>query len=77
MNPDKFDLPATWSRRNLLKGGGLLLAVVGGAPALAACGNVKGDDTAGGDDGELAIRTVQDIVSLDRRTWRPRRTTPS
>lgn len=66
MNPDEFDLPPTWSRRGFLKGGGLLLAAIGGAPALAACGNVKGDDSSsGGDDGVLAIRTVQDIVSLD------------
>ncbi|MBO0829051.1 MAG: hypothetical protein J2P24_14855, partial [Streptosporangiales bacterium] len=64
MNPEKFDLPATWSRRGFLKGGGLLLAAVGGAPVLAACGNVKGDDSTS-DNGVLAIRTVQDIVSLD------------
>lgn len=69
MNPDKLDLPAGWSRRGFLKGGGLLLAALGGAPVLSACGGAVSDEEAGagggGGDGELAIRTVQDIRNLD------------
>ena len=64
INPDHSDLPTNFSRRGFLASGGLLLAALGGTPMLSACSGVKGDEPAA-DDGVLAIRTVQDIKSLD------------
>ncbi|MGH3748144.1 MAG: ABC transporter substrate-binding protein, partial [Micromonosporaceae bacterium] len=61
---DTLALGTNWSRRDLLKGGGMLLAAIGGGPVLAACSGARSVGQ-GKDDGSLAIRTVQDIENLD------------
>ncbi|MGH3095922.1 MAG: ABC transporter substrate-binding protein [Streptosporangiales bacterium] len=65
---DAFALPANCSRRDFLKGGGAFLAMIGAVPVLSACGNVAGTEGGpggGGSNDTLAIRTIQDIESLD------------
>lgn len=59
------DLPATWSRRDLFKGGGLLLAAIGGSQLLAACEGDGGEGGGAGADNTLAIRLMTDIETLD------------
>ncbi|MPY99275.1 MAG: hypothetical protein GEU97_14985 [Actinophytocola sp.] len=59
------DLPTTWSRRDLFRGSGLLLAAIGGSQILSGC---DGGDTAGGGGGAddtLTLRLMKDIETLD------------
>ncbi|HLS32672.1 MAG TPA: hypothetical protein VK039_03705, partial [Brevibacterium sp.] len=56
-------------RRDFLRGNGPVLAMIGGATMMSACGGSEGDARGGGvdaaEDGRLSIRTVQDLQSLD------------
>lgn len=56
-------------RRDFLRGNGAVLAMIGGATMMSACGGSEGDARGGGvdaaEDGRLSIRTVQDLQSLD------------
>lgn len=56
-------LSANWSRRDVLRGGGMLLAAIGSAPILSACGGGSSGESS--KDANLSFRTVEDIASLD------------